>query len=327
MSSEDDKKQSDLKKNIDLQSHNKKYAEAMAELRRKTDKKTDESTARQTKRLEKHQKKTNKEYQKIEKAKENYRDANIHMSSVASMLMDAAPRLETLAWYFCSKKRELTTQAGIAMTSSWHKTHKAYHDVEQYFSSGEPVDIPDLKYFTEVAEDGTLSQHWIGDSFDGLFDDEDGNYSEENAKEVQAELQTAVVAWIETLNEPQAPPNDAPPHGYFIGPNEGDDNNPQFRLYPKNVGKQPPHGGAWILDEAKVQERYEDHYCKRINGVLTPIPEAPTKAGFEPLYVQPEQFKKLRENTDHPEKSLGSFLEDRFDDVTIGYEPSKGMTP
>ena len=184
-------------------------------------------------------------------------------------------------------------------------------------------DIPDLKYFTEVADDGTLSQAWVADSFKGLFNDAQGNHSEEAAREVQKELQTAVEEWIDTLNEPQAPPNDAPPHGYFRGPNEGDAKNPQYRMYPKNVGVQLPNAGAWVLNPEIVQAKYHDHYCTNVNGVLTPKPGAPTKDGSEPLYVSPKQFKKLRDNTDHPEKSLGSFLGDRFDDVTIGYEPPR----
>ncbi|MDF1757243.1 MAG: hypothetical protein P1U74_02985 [Legionellaceae bacterium] len=324
-SNKENQDKANLEKTLQTKASNKRYSEEIAALREKVERDRQGQLKFQQKEIKKVDQDIDIIVKKLTESQNSKTDDNVHIQSVASMLMMAAPRLKNIAWFARNnyKKGSKKLQHNITMMiPAWHSGHKFAHDAAKKFSPGEDedIEIPDLKYFTQVSEDGALSQHWSTASFCGLFDNENGEFDPEQAKEVEAELQEAVIDWINSLDYPDA-------GGYCIGADEAGPGGPPIRkLYPKSACKQLPNEGDWVLKEDKIKEIYDENdlieHGDKSAGTyyLTPKPGAVPRPGKEPNYIKPAAFEEMRDNVAHPEKSLGSFLEKRFEGVDLSYE-------
>ncbi len=142
----------------------------------------------------------------------------------------------------------------------------------------EDFQLPDIKYILDVDSDGKLNIEMLHDSFGSLFDDDNGNYSEENAKEVYQILNGYMYEWIESLDG--LGPED---QGYFIAL-EG--NPPKPTVYPKAYGEFVE--GNWEVKE-----------------------------GCENQFVTADKMMDIAEGCGYPDKSFAAFLKNKCPDVNL----------
>ncbi|MDP3705312.1 MAG: hypothetical protein Q8R24_05325 [Legionellaceae bacterium] len=266
--------------------------------------------------------KTQQEYQKVLRSLTESHMQHTHTSNVASLIMDSESRLNAIICFMAGKIRERLAYGSTRFgqeTGFWgmparsdgasfirRLPQQAWDNMKYYCSKPNPEDIPirDLKYFTNVSEDGVLTQAWADTNITDLFCDENGNQIPGKVEAFQALLQEAVAEWVETIDEDG---------GYFIV----DHGNSEFRLYNKTQsGVESPAGsGIWVLNEEEVLKHYASEHCHDQSGkFIPPKPNAPTLPGKEHLYVTSEKFVKLRDESSKP---LGEFLETHFSGVDL----------
>ncbi len=245
-------------------------------------------------------------------------------STLYSAMMDAMPRFEALGRLVAAKTESYKLQAGKYLGDSgkalakgmklWGDpayTSRVYNWLERKIQGEEPLDLPDLKYFTTLDDQGVLETKWVTDHVPHLFENDP-----EKMKSFQEELQTAFKDWIESVQDDDG-------HGFFIGSDA--------RIYSKvhAIPISPAFGGGLMLDPNIVRERYEERYIEEDPNTheLKLLPNAIPKAGFEPLYINAATFESLRDNQAHPERSFDAFLMERYEhelEIEQTTRPSRG---
>lgn len=293
------------------------YHNRIEELKKKTDRATQRRVELSGKYTKDRDADTKKVFQQVLKNKERGdMDRSIHTSNIASMLIDATPRLEALVKFFVGKThnvlgkyaRDFDNNYTGVWSQSWHTSHEAYHNVETYVSEclagKREFDIPDLRYFVGIGEDGELTHSWhdIADYYTN-----DNSQEKSYKDEFVTELQSATIEWVESLD------GGDDGHKYFASI----DGNGKYKIYPKSVGIQDVNGNL-ILNIARVRERYDQQDYDIDNGVITIKPGAQPNDGGDPLHLTNEQFSALM-NT--PGNKFGDFLENRFDGIGMSFAP------
>lgn len=313
-------KKNSLKKMQETELSNLEFIERVKKRRRESDTRYRLSEEKSQLNDIKQGKKSQDHYSNILQHMKQENMRNVHTLSVASMLMDAAPRLEDLMKFLAGKANKGMGAAANMLgqvTGLWgmpaHRdeastlrrwSQKAYDNLDYYCNKKNPEDMElrDLKYFTNISEDGQLTQAWADDNITDFFCDEKGNQIPGKAEAFQLLLQEAVAEWVDTIDDDG---------GYFIV----DHGNSQFRMYKKEeCGMQDP-SGKWVLNPALVLKHYDRKFCYDSAGnFFPPKPDSPTKQGENSLFVKTEDFVRLRDSSTKP---LGDFLENCFAEINL----------
>jgi hypothetical protein len=222
----DDKKESALRKALETAAINKELQDKLDALEKKIKKRSGQAESDFGAKLNAQKGKTKQAvHALVEERRANQKDVNLHMTNVATLILQGAPRFRALMNLILSRRKELSLHIDHVLgfdahggtASNW--VRKKGVELSHKFSGKKEIDIPDLKYFADVTEDGFFEMYWIKDTFAGLFTDESGNYSEKNAKIVQSYLEEGIEKWLES-------------RGYCM---VVDDTDPKkVRLYDKN---------------------------------------------------------------------------------------------
>jgi len=306
---ENNKKES-LKDKLKAEIESVRFRDRMDEIRRKEDLKIKQSQRELGKKYEKKDKETNENLAKIKDHIKSEQQGQHHKQiDLYSAMMDAMPRLESLFRFIMGKTHATIGRpvAGlvkqIPFFGSYSHRSETVQRMLETFSKKEEFDIPDLAYFVGVDEDGSLVMDW--DDIPQL-QGQHGPLAIANNPTFQNYIQDAITEWLDTSFKDE----------YFMGPVEVDG---KVRMYPKSVGVEAG-GGVWILDPKEVNDRYESTDCVEHAGWLMPKPNSSPKPGKKPLFVNEEEFVKLRDKATNPGKSLEEFLEYHFDGLAV--EPS-----
>lgn len=196
-----------------------------------------------------------------------------------SWIMNSVPEFEAIVKAICynvhAKRKQyiggpLTAMVGKGLDS-------VYYNAAKYFKSGDAIQLPDIKYVTDIDADGRLQLELMQDSFGDLLKNEDGSFDEETAANLQSIFQGYVNEWIDSLDGIDG-------EGYFIA---SMGNPPESRVYKKADGVQDA------------------------SGKFNPRPECIHN------FVKKDDYENLVRGLGHPEKSLSVFLQDKCHDVNI----------
>lgn len=327
----DELEKANLKEKINIEEANKDRQRRLKEALEKGQQNVIQKMTAMQDLYRKTKEKTNKAYAQVNKSVQDPdRQNSMHTSSLASMIMDMSPRFEHLMNFIIGKSTEairytsmhgLGTEEyiedmGILHPTPWPAASTMYFHLCNYFrNEKKEFDIPDLKYFANMGEQGELTLDWASDYIKDFMIqrnaigepelDPNGNkiVNKEKSALFQCELQRALMDWLQE-NE------------YFVGPQEADG---QFRVYPQRVGiKQSDN--TWALNPTLVHNRYELTDCT--NGM--PNPNAVPKNNMKPLHISAEEFYTLRDNPDH---SFAKFLDTKFEGLDLELEQSNSFRP
>lgn len=312
-------KTSNLRKMLEEEAANQKESQREKEFREKLRLGREAAQRATEKEISKTDRDAEVELKKLKKQMQQHEEnpPNIHIQSYASMMMSLAPEVSSLVKFILGKTKVKERQFGNAVYKGFilplvprEKLNKLFHNAGKYLFGKEPVTIPSLQYFVTVDDEGYLSKiNWNPESFGKLFHDESGDYIEEAAQAVQNEIESSFREWVESVADEESE------DGYFVGFNEGTEEHPLYRVYPKSVGQQLP-GGRWVLDEGILRANYGEDQIHEVSGVFVPKKGEQPIEGRIKLYIDKEGFERLRATEN---QSLGSFLENKYSDVMIDH--------
>lgn len=249
--------------------------------------------------------------QQVEESRKQASRYPLQQHNVASLIMEMEPRFAALIRLLGSIKTQLIQEYITDRFS------------EQFWQMGEPtsipkipkdkkMDIPDLKYFVKVNDNGTLEANYVPaclsnflvayDEKGHAMKDKDGHYllDKEKAPIFQLCFQKGVEEWLDQKE-------------YFVF-KEGND----FRIYPQSLGKKI--NGTWTFDPQKVEENYDLDDCNynALTNAYTPKPNAVSRRG-KPLCLDTAAFESLKNDSSHG-PNLSDFLEAHFAGLTHQYQ-------
>ncbi len=268
----------------------KEYEEKMQRIREKVDNSVRSKEIATQKGVNHKLNEASKHFQTVKKmhsGESPHSNKSMQVGTFFSWIMDSEPEFRAIVYTICLNAHAKRKQYVGDPASLWllGKGAYGYYYLKESFSSEDIRQLPDIKYITSIDEDGKLNMEILQESFGDLLNDENGNFSEEKANEIQQILQGYISEWVDTLDG--LGPNGL---GYFMSVSGRP---PERRLYSKEFGEPDPSGANW-----KIRPGEEDNFVKK------------------------EDFSYVIDGCGYPEKSFSSYLHAKCHDVNLEEDTS-----